>query len=74
MYSWRITFNVESILHLSSRVLLRYEHSVEVPESGFYELVGGHLSESGRTFDGMSNAPESAEYIHSLTPYRRKSA
>jgi hypothetical protein len=40
------TFHVEGILHLSSRVLLRHEHGVEVPESRLDELVGWHLGET----------------------------
>ena len=45
----RPTFDVEGILHLSSRMLLRHEHGVEVPESGLDKLVSGHFGESGNT-------------------------
>jgi hypothetical protein len=42
----RPTFDVEGILHLASRMLLRHEHGVEIPESRLDKLVGWHFGES----------------------------
>lgn len=41
-----LTFDVESVLHFSGGMLLGYKHGVKIPESRFYESIGGHFGES----------------------------
>lgn len=44
-YGKKLTFDVESVLHLTRGMLLRYEHSVKVPKSRFNKSISWHFSE-----------------------------
>ena len=41
------TFKEESVVGVPSRVLLRLEESIKVPEGALNEVIGGHLWKSG---------------------------
>lgn len=43
---YRLTFDIESILNLPCRMLLRNKHRVEIPECRFHESVRWHFCES----------------------------
>lgn len=62
------TLNVEGVLHLSSRMLLRNEHGIEVPEGRLDELIRRHLGETECSIrDRVSTSSAKAH-----TPCQRK--